>query len=102
MLHLNPKISDPQRITKIPTTPLNPPKTESHNESNLAADTISNGNGNTSLVDEMEVDNDDPASRPDVGAEFQSTWKGLRKDIGILTEKQFQTIVAKCISTLGA
>jgi proteasome activator subunit 4 len=103
VLHLNPKISDPQRMTKIPITSLNPPKKESPDgASTLPAENISNGNGNESCVDKMDIDNDDLAPRQDGSAESQSTWRGLRKDIGILTEKQFQTIVAKCISTLGA
>ncbi|KAJ9106278.1 hypothetical protein QFC21_001423 [Naganishia friedmannii] len=101
VLHLNPKISDPQRVVKIPTTPLNPPKKESHVEtSDLPTEHISNGDGKKSQVDAMDVDDDLPALRQDGSTESQ--WKGLRKDIGILTEKQFQTIVAKCISTLGS
>ncbi|KAJ9109876.1 hypothetical protein QFC19_001855 [Naganishia cerealis] len=96
VLHLNPKISDPQRITKIPTTPLNlsTDETKDDKSSGKSAD-VTNGNPEISQDHGMDVD-------VEVGvAGTPSIWKGVRSDIGILSEKQFQTIVAKCISTLA-
>lgn len=54
-----------------------------------------------SKVNAMDVDQDQSPDEPQVDTANPEKWKGIRSDIGILTEKQFQTIVTKCIATLG-
>jgi hypothetical protein len=98
VLHLNPKISDPLRITKIPRHPLTLPS-----DQEKTVNTEVNGSESTESAkgDAMEVDGNEPAPHADGGAENSTKWKGIWSDIGILSEKQFQTIVTKCIATLG-
>lgn len=57
--------------------------------------------GDQTEGDAMEVDQEQPLDQTPGGAQNTEKWKGIRSDIGILTEKQFQTIVTKCIATLG-
>lgn len=98
VLHLNPKISDPQRITKIPRHPLTLPSDQepTSKTKGMESESIEAVKG-----DAMEVDGEEPEPPADGEAETTAKWKGIWSDIGILSEKQFQTIVTKCIATLG-
>jgi hypothetical protein len=98
VLHLNPKISDPQRITKIPRHPLTLPSDQETTSDTKVKESES---VEAAKGDVMEVDGDEPKQHADGDAESVAKWKGIWSDIGILSEKQFQTIVTKCIATLG-
>lgn len=99
ILHLNPKLSDPKRIMKIPRTPLNP--VDEAGAANGEQGEDRDQSVDDSKFDAMDVDQDQSPDEPQAGAANPAKWKGIRSDIGILTEKQFQTIVTKCIATLG-
>lgn len=99
VLHLNPKLSDPKRITKIPQSPLNPVSNSGKSSSEQSEDDDQSHEG--FKVDAMDLDHAQSQEKPQGDAENPSKWKGVRSDIGILTEKQFQTVVTKCIATLG-
>jgi hypothetical protein len=49
----------------------------------------------------MDVDKAVPEGQAEDGLDNSAKWQGIWSDIGILSEKQFQTIVTKCIATLG-
>lgn len=98
VLHLNPKISDPQRITKIPRRPLTLP---SEQDAVVEAKTDQSESSRALKGDAMDVDGDEPEQHADGDVDDSAKWTGIWSDIGILSEKQFQTIVTKCIATLG-
>lgn len=79
VMHVNPKVSNPKRVGKIPKSSL-PSKEED--------------------VDMMEVTSevDDDASEGNEVTESDADWPGIRKDIGLLTETQFDLVmVSSCI-----
>ena len=68
-IHVDPTVSDPKRIEKIPD------------------DAISDGEGRTKW------------DRSDL--ETNGEWRGLWKDVGIFTDAQWDTIMAKCLTSMG-
>lgn len=93
VLHLNPKISDPQRMAKIPHYPLTLP-TDAKKQDEIHP-------SQTFREDAMDVDKAETEQQAGGVEDNSAKWEGIWSDIGILSEKQFQTIVTKCIATLG-
>lgn len=81
-IHLNPSLSNPKRLEDIPKTMVNA----------NAADEAARDSDEMDL-DGEEVEEDVPSK--DAG------WQGLRKDIGILTESEFQLVMTKCLRAMG-
>lgn len=82
-------------MAKIPHYPLTLPTdrtTEKKEESH---------HSQTSREDAMDVDNAETEQQAGGVGDKSAKWEGIWSDIGILSEKQFQTIVTKCIATLG-
>lgn len=48
--------------------------------------------------DEMDLDGVD--AEEDIASKDPS-WQGIRKEIGILTEIEFQTVMTKCLRAMG-
>jgi proteasome activator subunit 4 len=82
VIHVNPKVSNPKRLETIPKTPVNDEE---------GVEDLLEG-------DEMDVDGVHEVEDVDIEADG---WAGIRKEIGILTEKDFQTVMAKCLRTMG-
>lgn len=80
--HLNPKVSNPKRLETIPKTALN----------------IGSEGEDAFEGDEFDVD-DDPEEEDN--APEDGSWRGIRKEIGILTEKEFQMVMTKCLRSMG-
>lgn len=49
----------------------------------------------------MDVDGDEGDEAEDNEQMDDSDWHGIRKDIGILTESEFQTVMTKCLRAMG-
>jgi len=49
----------------------------------------------------MDVDGDDGDEAEDNEQSDDSEWHGIRKEIGILTESEFQTVMTKCLRAMG-
>jgi hypothetical protein len=49
----------------------------------------------------MDVDGDEGDEAEDNEQRDDSDWHGIRKEIGILTESEFQTVMTKCLRAMG-
>nr|ODN78210.1 proteasome activator subunit 4 [Cryptococcus depauperatus CBS 7841] len=106
ILHVDPRRSDPSLVSKIPRSLQNDPYFDRINPSirNQAR------NHHARQLDvEGKVDEDSDGLTywmiPSlVGTETSLTdpeWKGIRKDIGIFTDQQFEFIMSKCLRSLN-
>lgn len=90
--HVNPKTSDPKRLESIPHTEVN----DTLDDADIAA------NADDDDEDAMDVDVDKPSNGDGGGeGEKKEEWQGIRKEIGILTEKEFQMVMTKCLRAMG-
>jgi proteasome activator subunit 4 len=80
--HLNPSLSNPKRLEDIPKSMVN----------DVQEDEI--------LHDGDEMDLDGEEAEEDVPSK-DTSWQGIRKEIGILTEIEFQTVMTKCLRAMG-
>jgi proteasome activator subunit 4 len=83
-MHCNPLRSDPARLTSIPHTRFS-----------------------KSRADESGMDVDDvlpnaPAAQQDTSNNSNGLpWPGIRKEVGILTEREFEMVMTKCLRSMG-
>ena len=81
-IHLNPSLSSPKRLEDIPKSMVN----------EVPEDEV--------LHDGDEMDLDGEEAEEDV-TNKDAGWQGIRKDIGILTESEFQTVMTKCLRAMS-
>jgi proteasome activator subunit 4 len=104
--HVDPGRSDPSLIGKIPRAQFNTAEEESKNPNHIR---IARGHKSRLLDvagDVIEDDDgfnywSDPAKMPEEPRLADPNWQGIRKDIGIFTEQEFEFLMSKCLRSLS-
>lgn len=104
--HIDPGKSDPSIMQKIPRPTFNTPEEEKRNPMpkrairlhkqrllDIAGDIIEDDDGLTYWFDQSKLPAD---PRPE-----DQSWSGIRKDIGIFTEQEFEFLMTKCLRSLS-
>jgi proteasome activator subunit 4 len=104
--HLDPGKSDPSLIDKIPRGTLNTPEEEARNLStpmayrahvsrllDVAGDIQEDADGLNYWVNEDRLPPHQTLADPD--------WQGIRKDVGIFSDEEFEFIMSKCLRSLS-
>jgi proteasome activator subunit 4 len=98
--HRNPTRSDPQLLSTIPRSRFNPPETEDQSRETKPRDemreTTSAPTTGSSGMFTLRDDDTPPGSTI-----HESPWRGIRKEVGILTEKEFEMVMTKCLRSMG-
>lgn len=106
ILHVDPRRSDPSLIDKIPRGTFNTPEEEAKNPNLKRLARLHKGR----LLDvsgDVEEDEEGlsywpkPDLMPDEEDASDAAWKGIRKDIGIFTEQEFEYLMSKCLRSLS-
>ena len=104
--HLDPARSDPSMIAKTPRGIFNTPEEEAANPSHAKALRAHKAR----LFDVAgEIEEDDDGLnywiKPEVLSQLPSqadpSWQGIRKDVGIFTDQEFEFIMSKCLRSLS-
>jgi proteasome activator subunit 4 len=104
--HLDPARSDPSLIEKIPRAIFNTPEEEALNPAHARALRAHKAR----LLDvEGKIEEDDdglnywisPDLLPPNVSQADPSWQGIRKDVGIFTDQEFEFIMSKCLRSLS-
>ena len=104
--HVDPGRSDPSLIAKIPRGTFNTPEEEAKNP-NIARAERAHKARLLSVSGEIEEDNDgltywaDYDKMPEEIRLADPNWQGIRKDVGIFTEQEFEFLMSKCLRSLN-
>ena len=104
--HLDPARSDPSMIAKIPRAIFNTPEEEEANPSHAKALRAHKARL-FDVAGEIEEDDDGlnywikPEVLPQLPSQADSSWQGIRKDVGIFTDQEFEFIMSKCLRSLS-
>ena len=104
--HLDPARSDPSMIDKIPRGIFNTPEEEAANPSHAKA-LRAHKSRLLDVAGEVEEDDDGlnywakPDLLPPPVSQADPKWQGIRKDIGIFTDQEFEFIMSKCLRSLS-
>lgn len=106
MAHIEPSRSDPTLLARIPRGPTNTPEEQAKNPSLRKAE---RQHRHRILDYEGKVveDNDglnywvDPEQLPAEEDNGDPNWRGMRRDVGIFTDEQFEFIMSKCLRSLN-
>lgn len=104
--HVDPGKSDPSLIDKIPRAQYNTPEEEARNPGHAR---IARGHKSRLLDVAGDIVEDDDGvnywSNPDLMPEepkmSDPDWQGIRKDIGIFSEQEFEFLMTKCLRSLS-
>lgn len=106
IMHTEPAKSDPSLLDKIPRGTFNTPEEEAQNPGQKKAERAHKQR----LLDvngEVTEDDDglsywvDPAKLPEETKMEDPSWQGIRKDVGIFTEQEFEFLMTKCLRSLS-
>ncbi|WRT69165.1 uncharacterized protein IL334_006149 [Kwoniella shivajii] len=104
--HVNPSKSDPSLINRIPRGSHNTPEEEADNPS--VRKCLRNHKGRLlEVAGEVEEDEDGVTywTKPDLLPPLETlsdpNWAGIRKDVGIFTDEEFDFIMTKCLRSLN-
>ncbi len=92
-MHVNPRRSDPELLDKIPKTRFNPPAAFDAAPADRPYDAMD--------VDSVSSSRCESPAMQGPTAESISEWPGIRKEVGILTEKEFEMVMTKCLRSMG-
>jgi proteasome activator subunit 4 len=104
--HVDPGRSDPSLINKIPRATLNTPEEEARNPYHKKA----RRQHLTRLADlEGQIEEDDdgvnywpkPGVLPEEEKLSDPSWLGIRKDVGIFSEQEFEFLMSKALRSLS-
>lgn len=104
--HVDPARSDPSLLARIPHGRMNTPEEQANNPSVRRAERMHKHR----LLDvEGKVIHDadglnywvDPALLPPEEEHSDPNWRGIRKDVGIFTEQEFEFVMSKCLRSLN-
>ena len=104
--HLDPARSDPSMVDKIPRGIFNTPEEEAANPSHAKALRAHKARL-FDVAGEIEEDDDGlnywikPEVLPQLPSQADSSWQGIRKDVGIFTDQEFEFIMSKCLRSLS-
>lgn len=104
--HIDPGRSDPSLIDKIPRDTFNTPEQERANPNHIR---IQRGHKARLLDVEGDIIEDpdgvnywsNPDKLPAEPKVADPSWPGIRKDIGIFTEEEFEFLMSKCLRSLN-
>lgn len=104
--HVDPARSDPSIVKRIPLGRTNTPEEQARNPStrklqrqHLARLLDVEGK----IVEDADGLNYwiDPSLLPPEEEQGDSSWRGIRKDVGVFTDEQFEFIMSKCLRSLS-
>jgi proteasome activator subunit 4 len=104
--HLDPARSDPSLINKIPRGIFNTPEEEAANPAHAKALRAHKARL-FDVAGEIEEDDDGlnywikPEVLPPLSSQADPNWQGIRKDVGIFTDQEFEFIMSKCLRSLS-
>ncbi|KAK4685505.1 hypothetical protein P7C73_g4645, partial [Tremellales sp. Uapishka_1] len=104
--HVNPAKSDPSLLDRIPRSIHNTPEEEASNP-NQKRLLRAHKSRLLDVAGEVEEDEDGvnywikPDLLPEEPVLSDIKWQGIRKDIGIFTEEEFEFIMSKCLRSLN-
>jgi proteasome activator subunit 4 len=104
--HLDPSKSDPSLIDKIPRGTFNTPEEEAQNVSAALA-FRSHVSRLLDISGDIEEDDDglnywpNQERLPPFVTRADPDWQGIRKDVGIFTDQEFEFIMSKCLRSLS-
>lgn len=104
--HVDPGRSDPSLVDKIPRAQFNTPEQEKNNPNHVR---ILRGHKSRLLDVAGEVVEDadgvnywaKPELLPEEPRLSDPDWQGIRKDVGIFTEQEFEFLMSKCLRSLS-
>ena len=104
--HVDPGRSDPKLVAKIPRKQFNTPEQEKSNPNHVR---ILRGHQSRLLDVAGDVVEDEdgvnywsnPERLPEEPRLADPSWPGIRKDIGIFTEQEFEFLMSKCLRSLS-
>lgn len=104
--HVDPARSDPSIIGRIPTGRTNTPEEQARNPStrkllrqhrarllDVEGKIVEDADGLNYWVDPDLLPSEDDQGDPN--------WRGIRKDVGVFTDEQFEFIMSKCLRSLS-
>jgi proteasome activator subunit 4 len=106
MAHADPGRSDPSLIQKIPRSWRNTPEEEARNP-NIKKSLRNHKARLFDVAGEVEEDEDGldywtkPSLLPEEPSMADPKWQGIRKDIGIFSEQEFEFLMSKCLRSLS-
>lgn len=105
-MHNDPSRSDPSILAKIPRGTFNTPEEEARNPMprkaermhkqrllDIAGDIIEHDDGLSYTFDQSKLPAEERLE--------DASWGGIRKDIGIFTEQEFEFLMTKCLRSLS-
>lgn len=104
--HTDPARSDPSVVSKVPRGMLNTPEEEANNPNNKKTQRAHKAR----LLDVAgEVEEDDDGLNywvkqdllPPDESVADPNWQGIRKDIGIFSDQEFEFLMTKCLRSLS-
>lgn len=111
-VHVNPARSNPTKIAKVHKNLLNTPEQDRKKfttKADLNAHKLRMKEARGEVVDDEDgltywvvPDDDEAGVSEDEHAETKaSTWQGIRKDVGIFSDQEFEMIMSKCLRSLS-
>jgi proteasome activator subunit 4 len=104
--HVDPAKSDPALIDRIPRTTHNTPEDEANNPNHkraLRAHTSRLLDVSGDIIEDQDGVNywSDPSLLPEEAKLGNPDWTGIRKDVGIFTDQEFEFLMSKCLRSLS-
>ena len=104
--HVDPGRSDPSLVDKIPRTTFNTAEQEASNPNHVRMERAHKARM-LDVAGEIVEDEDGvnywskPELLPAEPNLADPTWSGIRKDIGVFTEQEFEFLMSKCLRSLS-